>query len=428
MSTQEHAPNKPFWLKLDNAAKIFPGQNTSTWSNSFRISFELEERIDPDLLLRALEQIMPRFPCYKVQIRRGFFWFYLEENKNPLRVAPDIRNPLYRVKFNENRKYLFRVYYYQNRISIDCYHVLTDGHGGAVLLSTLTAAYLRLLGAQIPAGGFVLPLEQPASDTELEDAFDRFATSKAKIQRKERFVYHAHGTKLPKHTVNVTSGIMSFSAVHGITQKKGVTLTEYLSAVMLQILIEKQKKESRRQKEVSIQIPVDLRRSFGSDTLRNFTICLRIVVDPNKGEYSFDELLTQARLQLRLANDRKEHNAMITSNMRFERNPLIRAVPLAIKNLAVGIGFGLTAEQTTSSLITNLGLVKLPPQMAPYVRSCLFMPAPGKLNPSRLGVVTVNDQLVITFSNSFEESDIERAFFTHFVKQGVHVKIESNRE
>jgi hypothetical protein len=155
---------------------------------------------------------------------------------------------------------------------------------------------------------------------------------------------------------------------------------------------------------------------------------MRVLVDPNKGEYSFDELLNTVRYQLRLANDAKEHNAMITSNMRIERNPLIRCAPLFIKNLCIGIGFGLTAEQTSSALITNLGKLDLPHEMSPYVKQCLFMPAPGKLNPARLGVATVNDSLVITCSNSFAESHIERAFFTAFVKQGLHVKIESNRE
>ncbi len=57
----------------------------------------------------------------------------------------------------------------------------------------------------------------------------------------------------------------------------------------------------------------------------------------------------------------------------------------------------------------------------------MFMPSPGLRNASRIGVATVNDKLVITFSDAFAETDVEREFFTHFVKNGVHVKIESNR-
>ena len=428
MAEKQGSEKKSFWLKLDNAAIIFPGQNSKTWSNSFRVCYEFKEKVDPDKLYQALCDILPRFPCYDVRIKRGFFWFYLEKNPKSPVIMEDIKNPLHRVNFKENNNYLFKVYYHANRVAIDCYHVLTDGHGGTVFLSTLAAQYLRLLGHNIPAGGFVLDLKDEATKEELEDSFVKNANSKAKYDRRYKFVYHAGETKLPYHTVNITSGILSFSELHKITKEKEVTVTEYLSALMLRVLIDKQRKERRKQKEVSIQIPVDLRRSFGSETLRNFTICLRVKIDPNKGDYSFDDLLKQVKYQLRLANDVREHNMMITANMGLEKNILIRAVPLFVKNLGVGIGFFFTAEQTTSSLITNLGAVNIPPELAEQVNKFIFMPAPGKLNAARIGVATCNDNLVITFSNSFAESDIEREFFTSLVKSGIHVKIESNRE
>ncbi len=419
---------KGFWLKLDNAAKIFPGQNTQTWSNSFRVCYELKEKVEPDILQKALLDIMPRFSCYDVQIRHGFFWFYLEKNPNTPEILPDIKNPCHRIKFKENGKFLFKIYYHGNRVAADIYHVLTDGHGGAVFLSTLVAQYLRLKDVDIPTGGFVLPLDEKITDSELEDSFIKNATSKAKYKRADKFVYHARGTKMPLHQVNITSGIIPFDKLHALSKSYGVTVTEFLSAVMLDVLCKKQLRESKRQKEVSIQIPIDLRRTYDSDTLRNFTICLRVKVDPNKGEYSFDELLEQVKYQLRLQRNEKDLNMMITANMGIERNILVRALPLFVKNLGVGISFAVTAEQTTSSLITNLGAVNLPDEMCDYIDKLIFMPSPGKLNASRCGVATVNNNLCITFANIYKESDVEREFFTSFVKMGLHVKIESNRE
>ncbi len=422
------ANKKGFWLKLDNAAKIFPGQNSNTWSSSFRICFEMKEKVEPDLLQQALLDIMPRFSCYDVRIRYGFFWFYLEKNNNTPVVRPDIKNPLYRVKFNENRKFLFKVFYHGNRISVDMYHVLSDGHGGAVFLSTLVAQYLRLKGYDIPAGGFVLDINEKNSEGELEDSFVKNATSEAKYKRTDKFCYHAKGTRMPWHTVNITSGIIPFDDLHALAKAKGVTVTEFLCAVMLDVLIKKQATEERKQKEVCIQVPVDLRKPFDSETLRNFTICLRVKVDPNKGEYTFDELLEQAKYQLRLQRNKKELNMMITANMGIERNIFIRALPLVIKNLGVGVSFAITAEQTNSCLITNLGPVIIPEEMRKYTEKVVFIPPPGKVNAARMGVATLNNNLCITFANSYLESDVEREFFTRFVKMGLHVKIESNRE
>ena len=425
---KDSADKKSFWLQLDNAAKIFPGQNSKTWSNSFRVCFELNEKVDPEILGRALKNVLPRFPCYDVKIKHGFFWFYLENNPADPDVLTDIKNPCHRVNFKENKGFLFKVYYHGKRVAIDMYHALTDGHGGAVFLSTLVAEYLRLCGANIPAGGFVLDTSEEASVTELEDAFVKNASSKAKYDRRDKFVYHAMGTKMPHHTVNITSGTIPFPPLHDISRSYGVTVTEFISAVMLDVLIKKQRTERRKEKEVSIQIPVDLRRAFKSDTLRNFTICLRVKIDPNRGEYSFEQLLEQVKYQLRLVNNINDLNMMITANMGLERNPFIRYVPLVIKNLGVGLSFMITAEQTTSALVTNLGPVIIPDEMKQYINKFIFMPGPGKVNAARAGVATCNDNLVITFANIYKESDVEREFFTSFVKMGLHVKIESNRE
>lgn len=74
---------QPDWFRLDNAGILFPGQNTNKWSNIFRVSIELKEEIDPDILKQAVKNILPRFPSFNVRMRKGLFWYYLE--KIPLR-------------------------------------------------------------------------------------------------------------------------------------------------------------------------------------------------------------------------------------------------------------------------------------------------------------------------------------------------------
>lgn len=415
------------WFRLDNAATIFPGQNTGTWSNIFRFSVQLKEPVQKEILEQALRNILPRFECFDVRIRKGLFWHYFEKNPHGAPdVLPDIQNPCHRVKFNENKGYLFRVYYHENRISIDTYHAITDGHGASIFTCTLAAEYLRLLGHSISCNQFVLDINKKMGEGEIEDSFKKNATSKGKVKRGGKFVYHSKGTRLPKHFVNITSGIMSFEELHKITKVMGVTITEYFAAILIDILIKRQQSEGKKQKEISIQVPVDLRRTFKSKTLRNFSLCLRVVIDPNLGEYSFEELLKQVRLQLHLANDPKVLNAMITANLGLEKNAFLRFMPLGIKNLGVYISFLITGEQTTSALLSNLGPVKLPDDMVPFVEKLMIMPGPGIRNGARSAVVTFEDTLVITFANCFKERDIEREFFTRLVKSGVKVKIEGN--
>ncbi len=417
------------WFKLDNAGKVFPGQNTSKWSNIFRVSVTLTEAIDPTILEQALTMTLVRFPCFDVRIRRGLFWYYLEKNKNDAPpVMEDIQNPCQRVKWNENRGFLFRVYYYKNRIAVEFFHALTDGYGASRFLMTLTACYLRLTGKTISSGYSVLDINEPASADELEDAYLKVEPSKVKKIRKKKFVYHARGTRLPAHMVNLTTGYMPVEDLKAYAKKYSVTVTEFVAAVLLDVMYRKQLEEKRRQKEVSVQIPVNLRNVFKSNTLRNFSLFYDVRINPNMGEYTFEEILKSVSLYLRYINNEKELRSMVTVNLSLEKNIFMRGLPLFLKNAAIGIGSSVTGEKTTSVLLTNLGVIRVPEEMYQYIDRIMLTAGPGKINGTRFAGISLGDKFALSVANIYHESDIEREVFTRFVKMGIPVKIESNRK
>ncbi len=415
------------WFRLDNAAKIFPGQNSQSWSNIFRLGIVLKEKVEPERLEKALEKTLSRIPSFNVEIRHGFFWFYFKRNPNKATVGQDIRNICYRVKFKENDGFLFRLYYHENRVNLDVYHALCDGYGAMVFLSTLIGEYLRLGGHTVSCNQIVLDVNEKPRVEELEDSYSKYADSKVKYNRRDKWVYHPKGTKAPRHFNNYTSGTMSFMQLRAIAKKYGATVTELLAALLIDVHYKKQLAENKKQREICIQVPVNLRKAFPSESLRNFVLCLRVKIDPNLGEYTFEEIIRSVSLQLKLANDPKLLNSLMTQNLKIERNPVARLLPLAVKNLGVGITFMITAEQTTTSLLSNLGPVVLPEDMACHVEKYYLYTGAGIVNSARCGVVSLGDNLVFTFSNCHKESDIEREFFTRLIKMGVHVKIESNR-
>ena len=416
------------WFKLDNAAKIFPGQNSKSWSNIFRLCVQLKKEIDPDILSQALEATLERIPSFNVRIRRGLFWYYFEKNPNKPQVLPDIKNPCYRIRFKENNGFLFRVYYLGDRISLDVYHALCDGYGASVFIFTLVGEYLRLSGEEIDYNQFVLNVKDSPKQSEVEDSYSRYADSKVPYDRKDKWVYHARGTKMPMHMTNFTIGIMSFKELHAVAKSYNATVTEFLAALLMDVHYRKQKAENKKQREICVQVPVNLRKAFPSETLRNFVLCLRVKMDPNLGDYTFDEIVRSVSLQLKLANDPKLINSLMTQNMKLERNPVTKHLPLVVKDLGVAIGFLITAEQTTSTLLSNLGPIRLPESVEKHIEKAILFTGPGKVNGARCGVVSIGDKLAFSFSNCYQESDIEREFYTRLVKMGVHVKIESNRD
>lgn len=71
------------WYKLDLSAIVYPTLQRRDFSSVYRLSVLLKEEIDPEILQRAVNLTMPRFPTYKAAIRKGVFWRYLEPNDRP---------------------------------------------------------------------------------------------------------------------------------------------------------------------------------------------------------------------------------------------------------------------------------------------------------------------------------------------------------
>lgn len=415
-----------YWYTLDNAGRIFPGQNTSTWSNTFRVSIELKEEIDPVILKEALDRTLRRLPGFNVRIRKGAFWYYFEKNENSCPVREDVKNFCYRINYKEDKGFLFRIFYYGRKISMDVYHALCDGYGATVFLSTMTAEYLRLRGYDISCNSMVLDVNAEPTAEETEDSYKRYADSRDKYSYLDDWVYHRRGTFLPSHMSNYTTGTMAFSQLHDVSKKYSVTATELLAGVLLYVHYKKMLGECKKNKKVSVQIPVNLRKAFPSSTLRNFVLCLRAQLDPRKEEYSFEEVLNCVSTQLRGVNRAEFLNAMFTKNVKMDKQ-VARFIPLPLKDFFIGAGFQVTAEKSTSALISNLGPVNLPEDMRAYVERFIFYTGPGIVNGARCGVATMGDKLCFTFSNCYKESDVERDFFSMLVTLGIDITLETNR-
>ena len=128
MNTKQPAP--PEWFKLDNAAKIYPAAKSRNWTALFRLSATLTEPVDPAILHEAQKSTLKRFPSFALKLRRGMFWYYLERMEGEPALQQDVANPCVRMDLRENRGFMFRVRYHENRIAVEIFHVLTDGTGG----------------------------------------------------------------------------------------------------------------------------------------------------------------------------------------------------------------------------------------------------------------------------------------------------------
>lgn len=418
------------WYRLDLSAIVYPTLQRKNFSSVYRLSVVLKEKVEPDLLQRAVDETLPRFPTFKVAMRKGVFWRYLELNDRPGPfVEPDIANPCMPMSFQNSSRYLIRIYYYEKRISLEVFHSLSDGGGAMYLLRTMTAVYLRLKGHPIPVGQGVLDLMEEPDAGELEDAYFRYASSKVRPPRSREKTYRIRGTREPFYTLNIITGVLPVQQVLSAARTYQVSVTEYLNAVLLYALLQKQKEDRVfRELPVSIAMPVNLRRFFPSKTLRNFITMVYPAIDPRMGDYTFEEIVLQVHHFMRYYINNKFLNADITTNAAVTRNPFIRVVPLFFKDIVIRQFYKRVQDKQSSAGLTNLGIIETPEEMKAHIeRFDVLMGQPFSAR-TNCAVVSFGEILSISFASSIVEADVERMFFRKLVQDGIHVKIESNRK
>ena len=421
---------KAIWYKLDLSAIVYPTLQRKDFSSVYRLSVLLKEEINPQLLQKAVDLTLKRFPTYKVAMRKGLFWRYFEPNNRPGPfIQKDVRNFCMPMSFHTENRYLIRIYYYHNRISLEAHHSLGDGNGGMCLLSTLTAVYLRLCGHTISTGYGVLDIDDTPTNGEMEDAYMKYSNLKYKPPRPTEKAYLVRGTKEAAFTLNVIDGIMSAKEVKKVAEKYNATITEYFNAVLLYALLQKQKKEFHiKLKPVKLAMPINLRRFFPSETLRNFITMIYPSVDPRLGDYSFEEIVTHVHHYMHLYIEEKYLRGDITTNAAAQRNPISRITPLFLKDFIVRTFYTNVQDKNSSAGLTNMGVLKVPDDMKQYIeRFDIYMGVPYSPR-TNCAIISFEDTLTINFASCIVESDVERYFFRKLVEDGIHVTIESNRE
>lgn len=426
---QDRADRDLRWMRLDNAALIFPASQRRHWSNAFRISFTFADPVDPDVLQRALARVAPRFPSVVVRLRRGLFWHYLEELQTPPAVQTDTWQPLQSMSGADVRRCAIRVLYYRDRMAVEFFHAVTDGTGGMVFAKSLAAEYVRLhYGVAVPCTDGVKDPDELPAETEFVDCFQENAGD-LPAPRDDRNVYRAKGVPEPDRFLHVTTGILDSAQLRREAAAHGVTVTAYLTAVLLQGLLRMQEEDEpqrRKRSPVKVQIPVNLRRLYGGETMRNFVAVANVGVDPRLGDYTFDELVQSVHHQMGLAITEKNMRAIFTPNVKDERNRILKLVPLGLKNRIMRMVFDAIGERVASLSLSNLGAVRLPDVMAPYVRRVEFILGAQATAPYNCSVTSWDGKTYLNIVRNSVEPRLERAVFTALVQMGYHVRLESN--
>ena len=332
--------------------------------------------------------------------------------------------------FGDVRRCAFRVLVYENRIAVEFFHAVTDGTGGLIFLKTLVAEYLcQKYGISIPASyGVQGRLEDPTEE-ELEDSFLRYAGD-ITASRKEQTAYHLSGTPEPDGFLNLTTLMLPVEAVKQKARQYHVSVTEFMAAAMMQAICRLQAEKvprRKRRKPVKVLLPVNLRNLFPSQTVRNFASYITPEVDTRLGEYDFAEICRIVHFSMGLENDPRRMRAKIATNVASERSPVLRVMPLFIKNIAMKAVFDMVGECKSCLCMSNLGAVRLPEAMTPYVARMDFIIGVQAKAPHNCGVLSWDGTMYVNMIRNIQEPELEAHFYQVLHELGLPVKVESNQ-
>ena len=412
------------WDKLDNTANLFPVIATEQMTNVYRISVSLTEEIDRVLLQEALDRILPKFLTFRMRLRMGVFWYYFEENTKP---APIVReeysSPGAYIDKSRNNHYMFRVTYYKCRINLEVFHVLTDGAGGITFLKELVYQYLRLKYPKL------LEVEKDKISSGIfldkEDSYVKnFKKGHSKVYKSEKAL-RLTGERLPKEEMGIVHGYFPVEQLKTASKKYGVTINQYLVGVFVYSIYKEYLKSQPSKTPINCCVPVNLRPYYDSHTMKNFFAMVSAVFRPEKENYTLEEVLEIVTADLKAQITPENLNNIMSYNVSNERNWILRAVPLFIKNIGIKLVYGASARATTAT-VTNIGNIELRDPYKKYVEHFYTTLSMSKGQNMKGGICSYNGVLTFTFSSVLSDTSIQKRFFQTIAKDGVAVAVESN--
>ena len=401
------------WYKLDNAAKIFPPSTTKDDPKTFRLSATLVENIDKKALQEAVNKTVNNIPLFTSTIKKGFFWYYLEQTKIQPIVSEEQTNPCEEL----NGELLFQVTYYQKRINLEVYHALTDGTGALEFLKSLVKNYLLIIH---PVDN-LLNINDLSTVEQENDGFEKYYNPSYKFKIKpNRMAYHLKSKRYSEGRLKIIEGLTNVQELIKIAKKYQTTITIYLTSILIKSIIETMSIRDYN-KPIVITVPVNLRQYYNFKTMRNFFNVITVKYD-NPSNSDLENIISSVSQQF--ADYLKSNNIKETMNKLafLEHFFILRLVPLFIKDIVMRVGYGISRKYQTMAL-SNIGIIKMPIELEKYID---YFTVYTSTDSIQICVCSYKDKISLAFSSHYLNSEIEKNFFRLLSNQGLDITINTN--
>ena len=465
--------NEKIWYELDAFAKTYSSIISEGRTTCFRLSALFSENIDLEILKNVVISLEKKYPFYNSELKKGIFWNYLQQKKTHFIIEEEKTYPCTDIQKDNP----LRIIYFNNKLSIEIAHFLTDGKGAALFFQDLIEEYLEkryfLENFEKDKKNNLIYKTEKKKEIEIEKInkiinfgkkinknekdFENKKSEKnffektrellgndsgLKNSQKNEYVdlYEKYMRKVSKETTiksafhlpmkilekgqyHITTGEIDVESLKEESKKYGTTIGKYLLSVYFKILLDRY---SQAKNPIVIGVPVDLRKIFEETTYRNFFINITPSVDASLGAYSLSEIITYLDNYFALKITKKEFYKSIYKAMNPMQNIIIKSVPYLIKRMFFPFIFDYYGERGYTTGFSNLGIFKVNKKYEKYLKGLRFLPPPSKRCKIKMGVVSDCKKVYVNFGNLTANYDIERDFFVYLRKRGIKSKIITN--
>ena len=417
--------NEKIWYELDAFAKTYSSIISEGRTTCFRLSALFTENIDIKILKEVSNFLEKKYPFYNSELKKGIFWNYLQQKKTHFMIRKEVTYPCTDIRKDNP----LRIIYFNNKISIEIAHFLTDGKGALLFFQDLIEKYLEekyfCEKTNFQKIEEILESSDETEKIKKNEYVDLYEKYLKKVSKETtiKSAFHLPIKILEKGQYHVTTGEISINDLKAESKKYGTTIGKYLLAVYFKILLDRY---SQAKNPIVIGVPVDLRKIFEETTYRNFFINITPSVDASLGAYSLSEIITYLDNYFALKITKKEFYKSIYKAMNPIGNMIIKSVPYLIKRLFFPFIFDYYGERGYTTGFSNLGIFKIDKKYEKFLKGLRFLPPPSKRCKIKMGVISDNQKIYINFGNLTANYDIERDFFIYLRKRGIKSKIITN--
>ncbi len=416
--------NKKKAVQADSYGPVFMYATHRDLATAPRHMIRMSEPVDPNLLQKAVELALIRFPQMKIGMTRGAHDYHYYYNDRPPVVLPFEDISPYHMGSADNNGYLFTVGYQDKTIYMEYQHSVADGHGFDQLIRSVLFEYLTLCGKPVENDGSIRTRETAFSPSECEDGYQKLDRADPSEEGHYTVDTSFH-PQIPQARYDDSPELMtevtfSFEEMHKWTKAHGVSPVSLLYTALSFAIYRTYYTEADRGTPIVAEVPMDLRQIVPSDTTRFFVALLDLPFEYEWFSLPFAEACAKVKEAFNTqraprhaafwgqAGSRRVHEGHISAVSIDEKEQTMREMA---RNYI----------RRDSFILTNIGEFCLPESMCPYVEDYGAI-LPSAHQPFGVLVSSYQGTMKVSLAQKDESGSLRDYFCAELERCGIHTE------